>query len=215
MLTGTVSRCMTGRPPPGESGPRPCKAWTWRLCPPGNAPGRMGPEPETTETWTLLTEVRTGPRVCPTGGRPHAAAVSGASREAAPEQRVWGGADFMPSESQVRLLTGYHRNQLLWTVWRSACGSGSVLCLQGACPRGTTAATVHLGALGEAAGVRDLDWAPGEEARPPGDHREEASEGGSLTVPAVRCPPSSGSEQTRDQKRCRGLRLVPARLCSF
>ncbi|CAF93119.1 unnamed protein product [Tetraodon nigroviridis] len=104
--------------------------------------------------------------------------------------------------------TGDHRDM-------DPADGGSVLCLQGACPRGTTAATVHLGALGEAAGVRDLDWAPGEEARPPGDHREEASEGGSLTVPAVRCPPSSGSEQTRDQKRCRGLRLVPARLCSF
>lgn len=60
MLTGTISRCMMGRPPPGENGPHPCKAWTWPLCPPGSARGRMGPEPETTEKWSprVLTEVR-------------------------------------------------------------------------------------------------------------------------------------------------------------
>lgn len=59
----------------------------------------------------------------------------------------------------------------------------NVLCPQRACLRGTTAATVHLDALDEVAGVQeDLDWAPGEEDLHPGGRQGEASEGGSLKL---------------------------------
>ena len=81
-----------------------------------------------------------------------------------------------------------------------------VLCPQGACLRGTTA-TAHLDALDGAAGVQeDQDWAPGEEALPPGVRGEE-SEGGSLTrVRSSHHPPFQlVCEQTRnllDQDCC-------------
>lgn len=59
-----------------------------------------------------------------------------------------------------------------------------LLCPQDACLRGTTAATVHLGALvDEVAGVQeDLDRVPGEEDRLTGGPPGGVSEGGSLKL---------------------------------
>lgn len=59
MVTGTVSRCMMGRLRLVVSAPRPCRGWTWRLCPPGSARGRTDREPETPESASPpeLTEV--------------------------------------------------------------------------------------------------------------------------------------------------------------
>lgn len=58
-----------------------------------------------------------------------------------------------------------------------------LLCPQDACLRGTTAATVHLGALDEVAGAQeDLDRAPGEEDRLTGGRPGGASGGGSLKL---------------------------------
>lgn len=49
MVTETGSRCMMGRLRLVESAPRPCRGWTWRLCPPASGRGRTDRGQETSE----------------------------------------------------------------------------------------------------------------------------------------------------------------------
>lgn len=48
-VTVTGSKCMMGRLRLVESDLRPCRGWTWRLCPPASVRGRTDQEQETSE----------------------------------------------------------------------------------------------------------------------------------------------------------------------